>query len=338
LPNPGIKVVIVLGVLLGLVAIAAWQSSWLAPHGAPIYSKSAVGSGSVWTWDGSSFTQRTAAGPHGTSGDMAYDRKRGVMVLWDHGCDRIRPGFDGGCRDRIDGTWTWDGTRWSRQSARSSPAESGQGVMLYDEQLQQVVYVNGIGQAWAWRQSTWASIARDGAPGVVPPGAPSRDPAQTFAAGYDSARGVLVYALSTTTWTWDGRKWAAVDGGVDYGDSRPDPHLVYDGARRQLVYVGARSTWTWDGTRWQKHDQPVLPPGTAGYDAARQLVTYVAQNPSACDDVACRTDTWTWDGVAWTRAQPAHPALFPLTRSGSSPPPMAYDDPRHVLVMFIGAS
>jgi hypothetical protein len=163
-------------------------------------------------------------------------------------------------------------------------------------------------------------------------------PVATFAAGYDESRDLLVFALSASTWTWDGSAWKEVKGGIDAGDARPDAHLVYDRADRQLVYVGSRFTWTWDGAGWQKHYQPAIASGTLGYDGARRAVMLVQQDTSACDQTACRTTIWTWDGKVWTQVSTDRVPLLPLTRSGASLPPMAYDEARGAMVLFASVS
>jgi hypothetical protein len=208
--------------------------------------------------------------------------------------------------------------------------------MFYAGRLSQVVYVNGLGQAWALTGSDWKSMSMRGAPRVTR--RDSAAPFSTFAAGYDESRDLLVYALSTSTWTWDGAGWREVAGGIDAGDARPDAHLVYDRAHNQLVYVGSRFTWTWEGEGWQKHVQPAIASGTPGYDSVRRTVMLVQQDSSACDQTACRTTLWTWDAKAWTKVATDGVPLLPLTRSGASLPPMAFDEARGLMVLFASAS
>jgi hypothetical protein len=245
-------------------------------------------------------------------------------------------GFEGGCADQVDQTWTWDGRRWTARSPRSAPVEVGPGAMVTDSRRGQVLYVNGVGQAWAWTGADWRPLAMGGGPRV-----PRRDSAlatSTFAAGYDEGRGLLVFALSTSTWTWDGTTWREAKGGIDAADARADAHLVYDRAHEQLVYVGSHFTWTWDGVRWQPHDQPPIATGTLGYDSVRRTVMLVEQDTSACDRTACRTITWAWDSRAWTQLPIDHVPALPLTRSGAFLPPMAFDEARGVMVLFASAA
>jgi hypothetical protein len=340
--SPRARLVAIVGIsAMVLLIVGASIASWLESGGqraAPVYGTPKVTPGAMWTWDGRSYNPVRGGGPGPSSNkaDMAYDRTLGVVVLWDHGCAGLAMGFQGGCIAPMNQTWTWDGRSWTARAAKSAPKDAGPGAMVFAARLGQVVYVNGLAQAWAWTGSDWKSINTSGAPRVA-----RRDlaaPVTTFAVGYDESRDLLVYALSSSTWSWDGRAWQEVAGGIDAGDARPDAHLVYDRVHKQLVYVGSRFTWTWDGERWQQHSEPSIASGTLGYDGAGGTVMLVQQDTSACDQSACRTTIWTWDAKAWSRASADRVPLLPLTRSGASLPPMAFDEARGVMVLFVSAS
>jgi len=334
------RIVAVLG--LGALALATvagtWFSTRFGPSSTPVYGNGGSAPAAVWTWDGAGYSGAPIAGPgpYSNNADMAYDRARGVLVLWDHGCGRLVMGFTGGCTDRVDQTWTWDGQRWSARSPRSVPEAVGDGAMLYDSRLGRVLYVNGIGQAWAWTGSDWQPRTMSGAPRV--PRRDSAAEASTFAAGYDEGRQLLVLVLSTGTWSWDGSTWTAAKGGIDVAEARADAHLVYDRAHEQLVYVGSRRTWTWDGASWQPHEQPAIASGTLGYDPVRRTVTLVQQDVSACGPATCRTTSWVWDSTSWTRVAIPDAPVLPLTRSGAHPPPIASDEAHGVMLLFASGS
>jgi hypothetical protein len=323
--------------LIGVASLASWLVNGGQRSGR-VYGSPRVTPGAVWIWDGAGYSRITAGGPGPSSNkaDMAYDRTSGVIVLWDHGCAALVMGFQGGCVAQVNQTWTWDGRSWTARSMKSAPKDVGPGAMVYDGKLGQVVYTNGIGQSWTWTGAEWKSLDTRGAPRIVR--RDSAAPFATFAVGYDESRDLLVFALSTSTWTWNGSAWKEVAGGIEAGDARSDAHLVYDRANRQLVYVGSRSTWTWDGTRWQKHHQPAIASGTLGFDTARRTVLLVQQDTSACDQTACRTTVWTWDSNVWAQVPTESVPLLPLTRSGASLPPMAFDEARGVMVLFASAS
>jgi hypothetical protein len=328
---------------IAVLLIAAGIGTWLSIHGGqpatpPLYGTARSSPGAVWTWDGMRYTLNSAAaeGPSSNNADMAYDRSRGVTVLWDHGCASLVMGFQGGCLAQVDRTWTWDGTSWTAYPRQSNPTAAGPGAMVFDRRLGQVVYVNGTGRAWHWTGSGWLSLSMPGGPNVPEPG--SGIASSAFAAGYDEGRDLLVVVVSGGTWSWDGSRWTEVPGGIAVGNAREDAHLVYDRANRQLVYVGSSATWTWDGSRWQRHDQPAIAAGTAAYDGARATTMLIQPDTTVCDRTSCRTTTWTWNARTWTQVPVGSGPLLPLTRSGAFPIPMAFDEARGEMVMFVSSS
>jgi hypothetical protein len=331
--------------ILGIAALLVGASiaMWLSIRGGrpstpPLYGAVRPGPAALWIWDGNSYTMRSvpAAGPSSNYADMAYDRVRRVIVLWDHGCTSLVMGFQGGCAARVNRTWTWDGTQWTARQTRLSPTVAGHGAMLFDRKLGQVVYVNGGGSVWVWSGDDWAALAMPGGPSIPAPG--SGTESSTFAVGYDEGRDALVYVLPAATWLWDGIGWKQVPGGIEAGQARADAHAVYDQEHRQLVYVGSSATWTWDGLRWQPHFQPEISAGTVGYDEASAHVLLVQQNSSACDGTACATTTWAWNSITWANVPVAAGPLLPLTRSGAFGMPTAFDEARGVMVWFASAS
>ena len=75
---------------------------------------------------------------------MAYDAATGNVVL-----------FGGlGKRSVLDGTWTWDGSTWTKQ-APDQPASPGGASMAYDAATGNVVLFGGrgggvLGDTWTW--------------------------------------------------------------------------------------------------------------------------------------------------------------------------------------------
>ena len=187
------------------------------------------------------------------------------------------PGFTGGCQSQVNQTWTWDGRSWARHKQGSGPSAVGQGAMVYDSGLGQVLYVNRRGEAWAWTGAAWQVVARNGAPHLAEPGSQANPELSLVAAGYDEKLQKLVLALPSTTWSWDGRSWSQVSGGIDAADGQADPRAVGAGALGQLAYLGSRFLWTWDGSRWQSRPQPAGGAGTLGYDPTRGKLVAVRQ-------------------------------------------------------------
>lgn len=338
--NRGIALGVLLFVLLA--ALASWEVTRLAPQGAPAYEASATGPTTLWSWDGSQTGFQRAwqgtRGPTSTQVDMAYDANTGQIVAWDHGCAKLRPGFDGGCQGTTDRTWLYEAGAWHAEEPGTGPTASGQGVMVDDTRLDRVLYVNGQGQAWAWTGGAWQAAARQGAPRIPAPGAPSRQAQQAFAAGYDQATGELVVARSDRTWLWDGARWTSLPGGIDVGDQGPGAELVDEGGLGRMVYAGRHQTWTWDGATWRHQPHAALPAGSLAYDSTTGRTVLVAPEDSDCSRAGCPTSTWTWDGTVWTRlALPRSPRL-PATRYSPAAPPLVYDAARGALVLLVSAA
>ena len=301
-------------VLLALVAGFTWLSVIAAGRHAAV-SSSVVPAPALWVWNGHSYIEmeRVGGGPASNQIDMAYDRGRGTLIAWDHGCVRIVMGFTGGCAERVDRTWAWDGRTW-QSKAGSGPIEAGAGAMFFDGQPGEVVYINGAGAGWAWDGDGWKRISWRGAPAVAPPGSPA---AAGFAAGYEEDHQLLVFAFASRTWTFDGYAWSAHDSGIETGELEQGGGLVNDGGG--LLYVGRRSTWTWDGTRWTRHDLPRMARAGLTYDGTR--VVGVGEDASI----------WTWSGGSWSQAVvPIRPEV-----RVRGVPPVAFDEATGVTLALL---
>jgi hypothetical protein len=328
------------GLLTVVLAIVAWLSLAGGQSSAPTYGNAGSAVARTWTWDGTDFTARpaSASGPSSSESDMAFDRRNGVVVLWDHGCSRLVMGFTGGCQSQVDRTWTWDGRVWNPRQSGASPRAVGRGAMLYDARLGQVVYVNRLAQAWAWSGSSWRSLPMDSAPRLAEPGSVANPGLLLVAMGYDERRDQLVLTLPDATWTWDGLRWKQSGGGIDPADSQSDPHAVYNATSGELEYLGAKSIWSWDGIRWSAHPTASPAGGVLGYDPVRKNSIVVKDDASACDKTSCATRVWSWNGATWSEPRVNHKPALPLTRSGATSLPMTFDEARGVLVLFVTAT
>jgi hypothetical protein len=76
---------------------------------------------------------------------MAYDAATGNVVL-----------FGGGTASTNFGdTWTWDGSTWTKQDAKTSPPARHSASMAYDAATGNVVLFGGqggvfLGDTWTW--------------------------------------------------------------------------------------------------------------------------------------------------------------------------------------------
>ena len=108
----------------------------------------------TWTWDGVQWTFATSDGPGVSDAAMAFDDRRGVVVLF------------GGTRDHYsDETWEFDGTRWQKVAGNrqvcgipdtSAPVGLTSAAMAFDPESQCVLLFGGRSQCYGMRQETWA--------------------------------------------------------------------------------------------------------------------------------------------------------------------------------------
>jgi hypothetical protein len=115
----------------------------------------------TWTWDGTTWTKQAPAvhpGPR-DSASMAYDAATGTVVLFG--------GYDPTNECVFDGTWTWDGTTWTKQAPAVHPTPRVFTAMAYDAATGTVVLFGGtvdttttarcppsgekfVAQTWTW--------------------------------------------------------------------------------------------------------------------------------------------------------------------------------------------
>ena len=103
----------------------------------------------TWTWDGLTWTQKTAQNspPARRLHGMAYDLGHGQVVL-----------FGGDDRNNVFGdTWTWDGSNWTQKFPQNSP-DARDCPMTYDSAHNQVLLFSGggFGDTWTWDGGTGA--------------------------------------------------------------------------------------------------------------------------------------------------------------------------------------
>jgi hypothetical protein len=112
----------------------------------------------TWTWDGTTWTKQAPAAHPGPRDDasMAYDAATGTVVLFG--------GYDGTNECLFDGTWTWDGTTWTKQAPATHPSPRAEASMAYDAATGTAVLFGGdvpttrcasstgnfFGQTWIW--------------------------------------------------------------------------------------------------------------------------------------------------------------------------------------------
>lgn len=108
----------------------------------------------TWIWNGAQWRFVTSDGPGVAAASMAFDERRGVVVLY------------GGYRDHFsDETWEFDGTRWQKVAGNrqvcevpnpNAPVGLVSAAMAFDPESQSVLLFGGGTECYGWRQETWA--------------------------------------------------------------------------------------------------------------------------------------------------------------------------------------
>jgi len=182
--------------------------------------------GDTWEWDGSTWTQRSTAGPSARLGHaMAYDGSRNRTVLFG-GSDGVRNGE----------TWEWDGKAWTLRSIAGPSARAGH-AMAYDSAREVIVLFGGAdevlsGETWEWDGDNW--VQRE---------VPSPSPRYRHTMAYDGARSVTVLfggyddgTYDDETWEWDGKAW--IQQAATGPGKRSYPAMVYDSDRGETILFG----------------------------------------------------------------------------------------------------
>jgi uncharacterized protein (TIGR03437 family) len=213
--------------------------------GQPIYND-------TWTWDGSTWAQKSpATSPTARSFDaMTYDSVRSQVVLFG---GFALPSGDGDVND----TWVWDGTTWTKLSPQTSPPVSDGSQMVFDSALGQAILFEGGGavfynDVWAWDGTTWTKKS----PASSPPGRTG------LSLGYDTAHNqVLMFGGTNAsparfgdTWIWDGTLWMQQTPTTS-PSARAFAAMAYDSVHSQIVMFGGvttgsttvNDTWVWTG-------------------------------------------------------------------------------------------
>lgn len=246
--------------------------------------------GDTWEWNGTNWTQRTAAPsppPRGRH-SLDFDTARGTTVL-----------FGGG--DFSD-TWEWNGSSWSFRLAQHPSPRSANGWvapgMVFDTTRNRVVLVSGsspVARLWEWDGSLWAERVA----ATNPPGRPDAGIA------YDSRRGRLVMFGGigvVDTWEWDGSTWTQMQP-ASSPPARSGRTMAFDSRRGLAVlncgnYLAAVETWEWDGITWNHVPTATGPLGPArvlesAFDTARDRVILLTDGGAGGGPL----QTWLWDGT-----------------------------------------
>src|SRR5688572_2097258 len=161
----------------------------------------------TWEWDGAVWRRVAIDGPVGRITTMAYDARRGEVVLFGgHG--------DGQPAIYFGDTWLWNGRSW--RPGPAGPIERSGHAMAFDARTGVVLLYGGGTRAgcapfrelddfWMWDGVSWRRVMTSG---------PSPGARVGHAMAYDSARNRLVLyggsrgrTILDDTWEWDGERW-----------------------------------------------------------------------------------------------------------------------------------
>lgn len=257
--------------------------------------------GDTWTWDGTTWSQRSPANspPARERHAMAHDAGRGRTVVFG-GRDASGINFND--------TWEWDGSDWTQVVPANSPPARHDHAMAYDWATSRVLMFGGrdafgtLGDTWAWDGTDWTQLM----PATVPPA--RRD--FTLATDFHRQRivmfggfpGASIFTTLNDTWEWNGSDWVARSPST-FPSGRGGYAIDYDWFRRRTVLFSGfgggnlQDTWEWDGNGWRLRQPMGSPSGRSGhamaYDVARQNTVMFAGY-----DFAFLADTWLYATTA----------------------------------------
>lgn len=195
-------------------------------------------SSQTWTYDGTTWTQRTPAtvplGRYGAA--MAYDQGRDVVVMFG--------GFVQSGSDNAE-VWEWNGSNWTQRTwSGFAPQARGAHRMVFDEALGETLLFGGyrtpaqttLADCWSWNGTAWTQ--RAAGPGSLCDQAFAYDPTRQRAIlqGGLNIVGSTVTTLSAT-WEWDGAGWTQRSTAVT-PSARSSSANDFDPINRRLIVGG----------------------------------------------------------------------------------------------------
>lgn len=266
--------------------------------------------GSTWLFDGVAWSIARPPGTGPTSGIMAFDAGRGVVVLY------------AGMFNLTEATWEWNGSAWSIAQVSGVEGVAGSS-MDYFPPMGQVVRWGGrhtnpncgpplcpptlyptAGRAW--NGTAWVTLGQG-------PGLASLDIAYDptlqrllRCGGFSSQISPMSVVFDRNTSAWHGPPgaWAQIVQGPA-SEPETDVQMYFDSARNEMRRLRAGISRL-NGAEWQMltDNRPVgegagSPVGNAVWDGGRQRLMAVIPT------FVGSSQTWVWDGL------PTAPAFEP---------------------------
>jgi hypothetical protein len=211
--------------------------------------------------------------------------------------------LDGGVSS-YDGTWLWDGRRWTYASPSPRPPGRFHAAAAWDPTSGRLMLFGGrladgqvVSDTWSGDGTSWRELAAGGAAG--PPAT------EGAAMAWDDATRQLLLVTPTAavlatpggeTWVWAGRWMKQPGGGPPAGTF--GSQMAYDPASRSLLLVSASGqTLRWDGRAWRRLPTPALGVSLTGLalDPRSERLMAVASP----DQQRGQGTTWEWSGAGW---------------------------------------
>ena len=285
------------------------HGGWSSPRWVPVAEP--------WKWDSKGWSRwDTAGAPAFAHHSMAYDSKRGVLVV----CGRETP-ERGGYQ-----TWEFDGSKWERKADIAIGASAqGDIKIAFDNHRNRIVlyaaHTKGTTETWEYDGKSWQQMKVAHQPLRCDDGALLQYDEtlhKTVLVGEDrTGNGLLSWdghewaadgGTGTETWLWDGTDWTQVKGQQPLRATWGG--LAFDGARHQTVLLTTRmETWTLGDGGWSKAQPSASPVPTPNgffsmaYDPVKRVIVFFCgesrQGPAEKDWVYPAT-TWMYDGRSWS--------------------------------------
>ncbi len=269
---------------------------------------SAVGSYTVWSWDGVAWTRELVEPEGRTWTTTVYDEARDRLVL-------TMGSYHGPLAPASLETWEHAGAL-QQLAVTNPPARTGHHAW-YDRTRQRTVlhggrdkFGNYLHDTWEFDGTSWTQRSS-----VMP--APDRVAA---AIAYDPGRnravlfGGAVSASFQDTWEWDGAAWSQRFP-PNVPPSRANHCMAYDPISQRVILFGGASypgqialadTWAFDGTDWQALSPTTVPPANFTsrlvLDRDRQRLVLLDRPASATSSFGFQVFDWT--GSDWLARGP----------------------------------
>jgi hypothetical protein len=207
----------------------------------------------TWEWDGNDWIEMKpqTLPPARVGHMMAYDEKRGVVVM-----------FGGGEKTgnyMLGDTWIWDGEDWTQMFPTGYPTARRGGQMFYDPETEKVILSGGfyygaekkfthVYDIWAWDGKDWEYVATpENNLGITNPNV-----------AYDPVQKRITLFDYNQLMTWKDSQWQKIETGIA-PPNRFGTWLAVDPSGGKMMIFGGvdnniqmEDTWMYEGGVWKE--------------------------------------------------------------------------------------